>query len=159
MSISQIRTKCAAELNKYIKNKKYSQNLETQIWHYASSPDTIEALRLCYYQKYNQLLFNLKLTPELTKKYTPSQLVILDNEILNTNSKKTLTVFKEQMDRYQKVLEDFNDGTEDVEGGLECPKCKNRNGIRVIAKQTRSADEPMTMFCTCSKCKREWKMY
>jgi transcription elongation factor S-II len=32
-----------------------------------------------------------------------------------------------------------------------CPRCKKRN-IHSFAMQTRSADEPMTIFCTCLDC-------
>ena len=33
----------------------------------------------------------------------------------------------------------------------KCPKCGSRK-VTNFAMQTRSADEPMTVFCTCLKC-------
>jgi DNA-directed RNA polymerase subunit M/transcription elongation factor TFIIS len=41
-----------------------------------------------------------------------------------------------------------------VEGVLEC-KCGNKK-IFSYSKQTRSADEPMTTFAQCTKCKAKW---
>lgn len=41
------------------------------------------------------------------------------------------------------------------EGVLTCPKCKGSKTFS-YAKQTRSADEPMTTFATCMLCKWKW---
>ena len=40
----------------------------------------------------------------------------------------------------------------------ECPKCGN-NKAYCWAKQTRSADEPETIFYKCTKCKHQWREY
>lgn len=40
---------------------------------------------------------------------------------------------------------------------FKCPSCKKRD-CSFYEKQTRSADEPMTIFCTCNKCGRKWKI-
>lgn len=37
-----------------------------------------------------------------------------------------------------------------------CRKCKSRK-VHVVTAQTRSADEPMTEFCTCFACGCRWK--
>jgi DNA-directed RNA polymerase subunit M/transcription elongation factor TFIIS len=41
--------------------------------------------------------------------------------------------------------------------GLRCKKCGS-NDISHEFLQTRSADEGTTIFCTCTKCKKRWKM-
>ena len=38
----------------------------------------------------------------------------------------------------------------------KCPKC-DHNEAMFIEIQTRSADEPMTIFYQCTKCKFDWK--
>lgn len=48
------------------------------------------------------------------------------------------------------------EGDDEEEGMLECGKCKART-VSVIQVQTRSADEPMTCFCTCRACGNKWK--
>ena len=39
---------------------------------------------------------------------------------------------------------------------FKCRKCKSNN-IATYALQTRSADEPMTQFCTCGDCGFKWR--
>ncbi|TBU27430.1 transcription elongation factor [Dichomitus squalens] len=39
---------------------------------------------------------------------------------------------------------------------FQCPRCKQRK-CRYRQQQTRSADEPMTTFVTCTVCKNRWK--
>ena len=42
-------------------------------------------------------------------------------------------------------------------GALRCPAC-GEDDINVQQKQTRSADEGMTVFCSCESCGRQWRM-
>jgi len=37
-----------------------------------------------------------------------------------------------------------------------CPRCKSRN-IQSYQRQTRSADEGMTVFCQCLACEKRWR--
>ena len=39
---------------------------------------------------------------------------------------------------------------------IQCGKCKSRK-VHYYQLQTRSADEPMTTFCTCMNCDKKWK--
>lgn len=39
---------------------------------------------------------------------------------------------------------------------FECSRCRQRK-CRYYQKQTRSADEPMTVFVTCTNCNYRWK--
>ncbi len=39
---------------------------------------------------------------------------------------------------------------------IKCPKCPNEEAM-FVEIQTRSADEPMTIFYQCTKCKANWK--
>jgi DNA-directed RNA polymerase subunit M/transcription elongation factor TFIIS len=42
------------------------------------------------------------------------------------------------------------------EGMLQCRKCKSKKTV-FMEMQTRSADEPMTVFATCLECQNRWK--
>ncbi|KAF6230000.1 hypothetical protein HO133_004338 [Letharia lupina] len=46
-----------------------------------------------------------------------------------------------------------------ISTSLECsnPKCKGQKTVAYTQAQTRSADEPMTTFCECTKCGKRWK--
>ena len=47
---------------------------------------------------------------------------------------------------------------DDVKDSLiKCENCKN-NTVQTREFQTRSADEPMTVFCNCTTCGKRWKM-
>ncbi|EPY33661.1 transcription elongation factor S-II [Strigomonas culicis] len=39
---------------------------------------------------------------------------------------------------------------------FRCPACK-KSDCSFYEKQTRSADEPMTVFCSCNKCGNNWR--
>jgi hypothetical protein len=45
---------------------------------------------------------------------------------------------------------------QDNGGSFTCRKCK-KNKTTYQAKQTRSSDEPMTMFIRCLNCGHRWK--
>lgn len=42
------------------------------------------------------------------------------------------------------------------DGVVECVRCGSKKTFS-IQKQTRSADEPMTTFCTCAICGKKWR--
>lgn len=47
-------------------------------------------------------------------------------------------------------------GISNAKSMYTCPKCKSRR-ISHFAMQTRSADEPMTIFCTCLECGKAFR--
>ncbi len=49
-----------------------------------------------------------------------------------------------------------NAENENYEGMFKCGKCKSRK-TTYYQMQTRSADEPMTTFVTCTNCNNRWK--
>lgn len=52
---------------------------------------------------------------------------------------------------------DMGDFAVQMEEGLfKCGKCKSRR-VHHYQMQTRSADESMTTYCTCTECKNVWK--
>ena len=68
---------------------------------------------------------------------------------------------------YEKILKDEKDIIElkerlakekfdSIDSGYKCMKCKS-NKVDHYQKQTRSSDEPMTVFCHCLECDKRWK--
>ena len=43
------------------------------------------------------------------------------------------------------------------EAGTQCSDCRSRD-IKFTLLQTRSADEPMSVFCRCERCGKRWRM-
>ena len=64
--------------------------------------------------------------------------------------------WKSQLDRNlafaKKVLEEKETSTKGI---FQCPSCKSFD-VDTEQKQTRSADEPMTIFCHCTQCNRRF---
>jgi DNA-directed RNA polymerase subunit M/transcription elongation factor TFIIS len=41
-------------------------------------------------------------------------------------------------------------------GFLACRSCKSKDAVKIDERQTRSADEPMTLFALCEDCGYQW---
>ena len=77
------------------------------------------------------------------------------------NIMKPMEMFPERYDSFLKDREElFNKmkHVEEIEDGLlQCGRCKSRK-VKYHEMQTRSADEPATLFCHCTKCNNRWRM-
>ena len=49
-------------------------------------------------------------------------------------------------------------GIKMITGMFTCVRCKSQK-TSSSQKQTRSADEPMTVFVKCDNCGKRWKIY
>ncbi len=59
--------------------------------------------------------------------------------------------------REQNLFKSLAAGDQQAEtDGFQCGRCKQRKTVYRQA-QTRSADEPMTTFVTCTNCGHKWK--
>ena len=119
--------------------------------------------KMDYGQKIMQLSWNLRVNGVfLLAKYAPETLVRIDNTLL-AETTEVETWWKEHTDKQnrEKVLlndEAKFDETEQLSNkGLTCNRCHSRL-IAINQQQIRSADEGMTVFCTCKKCGMRWKM-
>ena len=63
----------------------------------------------------------------------------------------------EMMDDEPITLKESNTVEEIADGIFKCPKCHKRK-VTYYQVQTRSADEPMTSYCTCINCGYRWKI-
>lgn len=66
---------------------------------------------------------------------------------------------REQLEEEERLKKEFHKKKMEKfkKGMLTCGKCKE-SMVEFYLKQTRSADEPMTQFCTCINCGHRWKM-
>lgn len=122
----------------------------------ALGPETTEA----YKAKIRSLFQNLKnkSNRELSQRVysgeiKPEALVVMSTEDLKSQKRKDedKAIMKENMNNAMVAQEEFSISPE-----FTCGKCKQKQ-VSYKQAQTRSADEPMTTFCTCMNCGNRWK--
>lgn len=154
---------------RYIQSIAKALNGQTDSIQYAERIDK-RLMLLChrnseaYMDKITQLLFNLKARPHLGLEYSPEVLVSLDDVTLDNASPALLLRESRQMrEKSAQALLDILTSMEprditDSRSSIRCGQCKSYD-IDIETKQTRSADEPMTVFCTCRNpaCGASWR--
>ena len=109
--------------------------------------------------KMQQIIFNLRNNPTLCKH--GANIVYLSNvemakgTVVEDIERET----KEQRMRFDQILQEKYDKVNRVScrTALRCRRCGSGD-VTCEQKQTRGADESMTVFCTCSKCNNRWTM-
>ncbi|KAI5294280.1 RNA polymerase II elongation factor [Ascosphaera acerosa] len=89
----------------------------------------------------------------LTGEFTPDDFVTATNEQLMSEERRELEK-KYQRDNMNRAMVAKQERS--VSSSLQCGKCGQRK-VTYTEAQTRSADEPMTLFCTCMNCGKTWK--
>lgn len=142
----------------------------------ACHPDQIKAKRILnilkqqhsdsiedFQQHYIQLLYNLRVNRENLQSYTADELFFMDDDMLARGTQllyerkqrqSKLKTLNEILSRDQHENEMDSDKYAPI---VSCNRCKSSD-IELHTRQLRSADEPMTIFCTCTKCGTKWKM-
>ena len=87
----------------------------------------------------------------------PRMIENIDKQTLENESKygQWRTQNQKSIRKSREVLEERDNSTSDE--FIKCFKCKS-NSVDTEQKQTRSADEPMTIFCECKNCGSRWTM-
>jgi DNA-directed RNA polymerase subunit M/transcription elongation factor TFIIS len=119
---------------------------------------------LDYNAKMLQLSYNLKMNgPALLTKYGSSGVLpLLDDAVLaeGTDVAQWWSAHEARLERQRQLLCEeakFDEEEQSQSGSLICNRCHSRS-IAVQQQQTRSADEGMTVYCTCRHCGLRWKM-
>lgn len=84
---------------------------------------------------------------------TPEQFVRMSHDELRSAEQREADakIKKENMDKAMVAQAERSIST-----SLQCGKCGQRK-VTYTEAQTRSADEPMTLFCTCLNCGKSWR--
>lgn len=146
-------------LNTILKNKSLSNIIENSILNYAISfcKDNNIDDDMCeytYQEKSIQILDVIKIDINLfkknikDKKIIPEEIAFLSPQELDPKKWEQLLKKRE---KNRKNLQNANITEEYV-----CSKCGN-NKHTVVSLQTRSADEPITHFITCTNCGHTFK--
>lgn len=164
MNIStNLRKTTKKEFENFITDKKITKKIETSLYNFATEyveknnidPTLIESI---YNDKKEDLLKNINPESELNNKKFLSR--ILDKKI-DHNSIAFLDPSDIDPEYWESTINKLqlredkskNIATTDM---FTCGKCKEKK-CTVHQMQTRSADEPMTVFVTCMECGHTFK--
>ncbi|OJD28474.1 transcription elongation factor S-II [Blastomyces percursus] len=89
----------------------------------------------------------------LSNEVTADKFVRMTHDELKSDAQREeeRRIHKENMDKAMVAKAERS-----VSTSLQCGKCGQRK-VTYTEAQTRSADEPMTLFCTCTVCGKSWR--
>lgn len=160
----KFRTNICKKLSAIICDDIISTNLEKGIFNFAIKEgtskkiikkwDNTQFVQL-YLDRLRSIYINLKnedlLIQVKTGEITPQTLAFMTHQEMNQ------TRWKELID--QKIKRDANKYVTNIQASTDmftCRKCKSKK-CTYYELQTRSADEPATIFITCLDCGKNWK--
>jgi len=158
------RSKVKENLNEILKNEKNSSNLEKGIFNYALNEaknkkvvkkwDNPYFVQI-YIDRLRSIYFNLN-NEEILKQINdgtikPHMVAFMTHQEMRPDKWKDLIDAKIKRDKNK-----FETNIAAATDTFTCRKCKG-NQCTYYQMQTRSADEPMTTFCTCILCGYRWK--
>ena len=166
----EFRNNVRTKLNKLIKKKKISLNLEIGIYNFAiKTAKQKNIIRnwnnstfiMIYVDKLKSIMLNLNSNSSVKNKnllkrlkngaFKPHELAFMTHQEIFPEKWKYLVDAK--------IKRDKKEGEVDLSAATDeffCFKCKKRK-CSYYEMQTRSADEPMTTFVTCLLCGNNWK--
>jgi len=112
-----------------------------------------------YIDKAQQLIFNIKQNPALIENKENTLLLTDDEMAKNTVIEDIQHETELRKTRFEQMLQEKYDMVNDKSYNttLKCRRCGSAE-VSWEQKQTRSADEASTVFCTCNKCNNRWTM-
>jgi len=160
----QFRSGIRKYINKFVKDDKTSENIERSIYNYSiihSSKMKIikkwnnEYFVLVYLNKFKIIFHNIqneKILERLNKKmFDPRKIAFMKHTDL-LPEKWEVRLQEKRVRLENKFFPKIEASTDN----FTCGKCKSK-ACTYYQLQTRSADEPMTTFVTCTFCGNRWK--
>lgn len=98
--------------------------------------------------------------PELTKLSKEEQyerIALLEEKIIKRPLEK-YSLYTDLIELHNQEVNAILNPPHITKGLYKCKKCKSENTENVLI-QVRSADEPMTNFIYCLKCRHQWREY
>ena len=161
----QFRENMRQKLSIFFEKSSYRENLEKGIYNWtlkeAKNRKVLKQwnniyFNVIYIDHFRSTYINLKKNPILiemvnAKKIKPHELAFMSHQELNPERWDELIKLKSIRDKnkYEQNMEAATDS-------FKCRKCRSTK-CTYYELQTRSADEPMTIFITCLECGTKWK--
>jgi DNA-directed RNA polymerase subunit M/transcription elongation factor TFIIS len=169
MSLNEIknpelfRNNVRINLNKKLQNEKHSSNLEKGIYNYClKEADNRKVIKKWDNKYFIKIYINhLKSVYENLK---PNIIEQIQNETIKPHIVAFMTHQELYPEKWSELIEakskrDQNKFEITIEAATDtftCRKCKSKKCTYYL-QQTRSADEPTTIFVTCIDCGQRWK--
>tara|TARA_B100001996_G_C18496356_1_gene529687 strand:+ start:208 stop:672 length:465 start_codon:yes stop_codon:yes gene_type:complete len=149
------RKLCITMIDKFL-NKKLSKPIEKCLFEYANDTKHKYMTKLKYIFEIinpDSCIYNKTVVNNIKKnKITPYELVNNNPWDIYIDHWKDIV---EEQNKNDKIVIDKTPVFTTTQ--FTCSKCKN-NECKTYSLQTRSADEPTTIFVNCIKCNNTWKM-
>jgi len=153
------------KINQFFNKMSYSENLEKGIFNWAlkeaKNRKVVKQWTNPYFVRiyldhlrsiYNNLKNNYQLIELVkTKKIKSHELAFMSHQELNPERWAEAIRLKSIRDKNK-----YEQNLEAVTDSFTCRKCRSKK-CTYYELQTRSADEPMTLFITCIDCGTKWK--
>lgn len=160
----KFRSTIVKHINKYVDNEVYSQNIEKSIYNFTILKSKKEKIVkkwdnvnfvLVYINKFKIIFHNIK-NPIILKKIV-SREIPPHKVAFMTHIDLLPEKWNEKLEEKKLRLQNkFFPKIEASTDNFTCGKCKSK-ACTYYQLQTRSADEPMTTFVTCTNCGNRWK--
>lgn len=135
---------------------------EYQDWETARATEAVayavSRSRVMYCDKMQQIIYNLHAHGSLAQK--PGLALMTNRELAKGTIIEDIEVESiQQCLRFEQILAEKYELVDrsGCKSTMRCRRCGNQD-IVCEQKQTRGADEAMTVFCTCTKCCNRWTM-
>lgn len=161
---SEFRKNVSQKFQNIINDEILSINIEKGVFNYslkeASSKKIIKKwdnprFVQLYLDRLRSIYINLKneefLNQIINSEVTPQSLAFMTHQEMNNSRWRKLIE--------KKMVRDANKYNNDIQASTDmftCKKCKSKR-CTYYELQTRSADEPATIFVTCLDCGKNWK--
>ncbi len=159
------RTNVKQKMSTFFSKLSYSENLEKGIYNWALKEAknrkivkqwTNPYFVRIYLDRLRSIYNNLKQNSQLiglveTKKIKSHELAFMSHQELNSERWAESIRLKSIRDKNK-----YEQNLEAVTDSFTCRKCRSKK-CTYYQLQTRSADEPMTLFITCLDCGTKWK--
>ncbi len=141
------------------------KNVEVSIYNYTIQESNFRQIikkwnnpQFCdiYSARIKSMLYNIKTNPEFKEQIQQNQITPQSLSQL-THQEMNPSIWKNKIE--QKIKRDRSRFSTNIEAStdmFQCRKCKSKK-CTYYEMQTRSADEPATIFITCLDCGKNWK--
>lgn len=160
----QFRLNIKGKLNLILQNEKHSSNLEKGIFNYALKEASSRKVVKKWDNQYFVQIYIDRLRSIYLNLKNPEILQQIQSESIQAHTVAFMTHQEMRPDKWKELIEekakrDANKFEQNIEASTDtftCRKCKG-NKCTYYQMQTRSADEPMTVYISCINCGNRWK--